>query len=105
MRLSVGERIVLVLAFAPPAGWFVSFCTAWVMENALDRRPTWSLLWTVGLSVFALVTCLIWWRTGRSNRNASPSSSRGDAESAWVTDEGGCGCDGGEGGCRSGGGD
>ncbi|UUU37442.1 hypothetical protein JIX56_32095 [Streptomyces sp. CA-210063] len=102
MRLPVGERIFLVLVvFAPESGFLAAWFTAIVMEGPMDRRPTASLLWTVGLSVFMFVACLVWYLTGRPNQNASGPRSLGEAESAWAAEEGGGGAD----SCGSGGGD
>jgi hypothetical protein len=92
----------VLVVFAPESGFLAAWFTAIVMEGPMDRRPTASLLWTVGLSVFAFVACLVWYLTGRSNQNASGPRSLGEAESAWAAEEGGGGC--GAGSCGSGGG-
>lgn len=94
MRMPVGERIFVVLVFAPESGFLASWFTALLFEGPMDRRPTESLLWTVGLSVFAFVACLVWYLTGRSDGDRSARRSRGEAENSWVAEEGGGSCGG-----------
>lgn len=101
MRLPVGERILVALVFAPESGFLASWFTALIMEGPLERRPAESLLWAVGLSVFAVVACLVWYLTGRSHRNTSERGSRTETDSTWVAEESGGSCGGGS--CGSGG--
>ncbi|MFE3018213.1 hypothetical protein [Streptomyces sp. NPDC059256] len=89
---SKGDRIALVLIFAPPAGITAGFLAHFFRELMVDRDDmSWPLFWWVALPVFLVASGLLWWVSGRESGGGSGGGGGLDCGQG-----GGCGCGGGD---------